>query len=81
MYEKLCEILDTLKNEYGYKVRALGNMDGWGIQVDYIEEGPRFDYYVHLNDYILKNVDAAGIAKSVAGVCKGVMIDLEENDL
>ena len=80
MYEKLCAILDRLQRHYGYKCRAVGTVHGWGIQVDYIEEGARFDWYFPLDHMVLKTLSVDEIAEAVYLDCRSAIFELKDEE-
>ena len=64
MIEKLMEVLDLLRKRYGYKAQMIYQDGCWSCLVEYIDQGPRFEYAVLLDHWILKfspAVIAAGI--------------------
>lgn len=69
MYEKLSGIIDYLREEYGYSCRAICDEDGWGIQVDYIEEGPEFNHFVPMDKIILDRFSVKHLAEFVRADC------------
>lgn len=81
MYEKLCAILDRLQRHYGYKCRAIGNDQGWGIQVDYIEEGPRFDWFFPLDRMVLKICPVEDICEAIYLDCRSAIYELENEEV
>lgn len=64
MIEKLMEVLDLLRKRYGYKAQMIYQDGCWSCLVEYIDQGPRFDYVVNLDHWVLQfspAVIAAGI--------------------
>ena len=81
MYEKLCAILDRLQRHYGYKCRAVGDDRGWGIQVDFIEEGPRFDWFFPLDSMVLKTVPVDEICEAIYLDCRSAIYELKDEEV
>ena len=78
MYEKLCSIIDYLREEYGYSCRAVCNEDGWGIQIDYIREGPEFNWFVPMDKIILERYSVKHLAEFIRADCIHVMTHMKE---
>ena len=48
MAEKLIAVLQELRDR-GWKCHAYGDLKGWGIYIDYIDEGPEFGLLIRLD--------------------------------
>ena len=48
MAEKLLAVLQILR-DHGWSAYAYGDLKGWGIFIQYIDEGPEFNYLVRLD--------------------------------
>lgn len=48
MAQKLLAVIMVLRDR-GWKVHAQLDLQGWGIYVDYIDEGPQFDLLIRLD--------------------------------
>lgn len=81
MYEKLCAILDILKSKYGYSCRVIGNLRGWCIHVDYIDEGPEFGYDFPLELQELRKIPAEDICQAVVFACRRAIYFLENTEV
>ena len=80
MYEKLCAILDRMTRHYGYKVWAIGDERGWGIYVEYIDEGPRFDWYFPLDRFVLKTIPVEDICEAIYLDCRSAIYELKDEE-
>lgn len=45
---KIMAVLQELRDR-GWKCHAYGDLKGWGVYVEYIDEGPEFGYLVRLD--------------------------------
>ena len=54
MIEKLSDVLDYLRKEKNWKVKAMWSSGSWSVLVEFISEGPWFGYNVVLDPWILK---------------------------
>lgn len=48
MAAKLMEVLEILRDR-GWKCHVFGDLQGWGIYINYIDEGPEFGLLVRLD--------------------------------
>lgn len=72
MIEKLSAVLDYLREEKGWKVKAIWSGGTWSILVEFIQSGPWFGYQVQLDSWILK-WPAATVAEYVVDQALGAM--------
>lgn len=55
MFEKTCRVLDILHMRCGFDCDMRWSVDeGWVCHVNYIDQGPVFDYDVHLDHWVLR---------------------------
>lgn len=54
MIEKLSAVLDYLRKEKGWRVKAIWKNDQWHVLVEFIETGPWFGYLVQLDNWLLR---------------------------
>lgn len=77
MSEKIFQILHRLRTKYGYKCHTVLNGTGWYIHIDYINEGPEFDYTFPLELGELKDIPVDLICTAIVKDCNDIIYKLE----
>ena len=73
MIEKLSEALRLLEQTFRWRCRMEFNGKDWACRVLYIDEGPVFDYLVHIDPWVLSQG-----AVTIAGYVYAQAIDAAE---
>ena len=75
MFEKMCRVLNILHMRCGFDCDMRWSVDeGWVCHVNYINQGPEFDYDVPLDGHIMAQPPSA-IVTFIIGECLDVIED------